>query len=94
MTQERKHSPLPWKTRGRFIRNERAFVCECEGKSAAYADDERSMENAAFIVLACNNHYKLVVAMREALKLLEKGAPGWGVSKDLLRKALAEAEAK
>jgi hypothetical protein len=31
-------------------------------------------------------------AMNEALKLLDKGAAGWGVSKDILRLAIAKYE--
>lgn len=33
----------------------------------------------------------LLEAAEKSLKLLEKGAPGWGVAKDLLRAAIHEA---
>jgi hypothetical protein len=34
----------------------------------------------------------LLVAAEEALSLLQKGAPGWGVAKDLLRSAIHKAK--
>jgi hypothetical protein len=36
----------------------------------------------------------LLEAAERALELIEKGAPGWGVAKDLLRAAIHEAKGK
>lgn len=100
MTQERKHSPLP-------------FIVGNNGLDGHRSDnfDEVftafSKDNAAFIVHACNNHYKLVEALRELLKnrdveCLEDSAKSFYDTEstadtvfvfDKARLALAEAEA-
>ncbi len=48
--------------------------------------------NANAVLIAASPD--LLLAAKDALKLLEKGAPGWGVAKDLLRLAIAKAEGR
>ena len=48
--------------------------------------------DAASLIRAQSERERVLVeACTEALKLLEKGAPGWGVAKDILRAALKAA---
>ena len=119
MTQERKHSPLPWVVAGTTIYTDetRGFFNE---RGASYKDDpsfvdniniaeiptwmndvskEETRANAEFIVRACNNHYKLLEALRfyaDEHKSPNEGP--WGIASqdfgDVARKALAEAEAE
>jgi len=71
MTQERKHSPLPWvKDKGADYDggDEHLHIRDADGESITsdttyypWAPEEEDMD---FIVHACNNHYKLVEALR------------------------------
>ncbi len=54
-------------------------------------------ERVSLMILLANaraQRDELLEAARNALALLAKGAPGWGVAKDILRAAIAKAEGK
>jgi hypothetical protein len=57
-----RHTLLPWYATGRHVQsaaiNEDNYVCKADGDS-----DEQEDANAAFIVLACNNHDSLLAAL-------------------------------
>lgn len=103
MTQ--KHSPLPWKAEGSDSGDN--IVVDATGVIVAAFDyvypecacsiDE---DDAAFIVRACNNHYKLVEALRSyvdgamrGLSEIEKANIDYNSTFGRAVKALAEAEA-
>ena len=104
MTQERKHSPLPWKVSGQdllCVKENNDLLAEVYSPVDQFVTPEA---NAAFIVLACNSHYDLVEALNNAVTDLYDGIPTGSVDafdvikliervrKDMA-KALAEAEA-
>lgn len=115
MTQERDHSPLPWyavKNSAFYdivlenVENSPmgvAMVIGCPAKihRRDLSADDVEKANAAFIVRACNNHYKLVEALRDYVHAaFEHGNKGLKDSVDpdgdllhAMKQALAEAEA-
>lgn len=76
MTQEIKHTPLPWQL-DQYDDENIIYVEGDEGDSfpSCYQEiaknddweDGENRANAEFIVRACNNHYDLIEALEEAL---------------------------
>ena len=68
------HSELPWKVEKikieerdiLIIQSEKYNICSIAGRLSKEAE-----ANAAFIVRACNNHEKLVIACKMALDALQ-----------------------
>ena len=74
------HTPTPWSAfighttvaiYSGFPDTGRSRVCDWPGFEGAGIDIETSKANAAFIVLACNSHAKLLAALEEALEYFE-----------------------
>lgn len=87
------HTPGPWKgqrghktplVKGVYADNGK---CVVRFNGIASPDSDEGQANVSLIIAA---PYLLEAAER-ALALIEKGAPGWGVAKDLLRAAIHEA---
>lgn len=93
------HTPLPFEHADEFIQTEGGYtVIAVQPDPDMSKGNEAWDNNAAFIVRACNNHYKLVEALRLATDQLEKAVSGdqidtKTVNAILDRNALAEAEA-
>lgn len=70
MTIQPQHTPLPWKNHNRIdlITDNEEVIGTLKGFSFTDAQDEA---NAAFIVRACNNHYKLIDLLSDALPFVE-----------------------
>ena len=69
MTDTPAHTPLPWMVSPilpTFIMSAdgKADICELDGWPVDYVAEENA--NREFIVRACNSHYQLVEALREA----------------------------
>ena len=86
---EARHTPGPWTlTRGLTVYKRGEF-----GSERIIADmgwgptDAQGVADAHLIAAAPD----LLEAAQKALALLKKGAPGWGVAKDLLGAAIAKA---
>lgn len=78
MTQETKHTPLPYKvvTGGDNIdvqADSRKHIARCGRRWSAKESFEKANANAEFIVRACNSHYDLL----EAAKLLGEYAEAY-----------------
>lgn len=94
------HTPGPWRATGPTGEKMQSYsqpwgvtgtgehqmqlVCGCFGDIGGAVVAEA---NARLIAAAPT----LLEAAERALELIEKGAPGWGVAKDLLRAAIYEA---
>lgn len=100
MKQERKHSPLPWAiinaVEGHIVttgepeyrdRTGLAIVRSWKGMPT----EKEAEANAAFIVRACNNHHKLVEALREVYETVDFKNDDLAVK---IHGVLAEAEAE
>ncbi len=82
-----KHTELPLEMyRGPELFGQTHIVLHCGGQIVAAVDDE---EQAAFIVHAVNNHYKLVEALRDCVRIMEIDLSGLDFIQPELRKAKA-----
>lgn len=73
MTQETKHSPLPWKTRiscsKKFTREHiKIYAKEASEIADILVISEESRANAELVVRAVNSHYQLVDLLGRVLK--------------------------
>ena len=60
------HTELPWRCTDRAqVYALGRHIAECGAPDTMPHIGEQDQANAAFIVLACNSHYKLVEALRE-----------------------------
>lgn len=85
------HTPGPWTdiSEGQAPQDgDRAVVSDARGRAICQCSQRNSVANARLIAAAPS----LLEAATEALALLDKGASGWGVSKDLLRAAIAKSK--
>jgi len=102
-----KHTPLPWEvntdTPPFFLKFRHATKHIGTARNDALSNDE-AQANAEFIVRACNNHYKLLNALKElvydirdwndALEILIGRQPRTLVDLDYAKTLIAEAEGK
>jgi predicted negative regulator of RcsB-dependent stress response len=68
--EKNQHSPLPWEKTHSVIFSSYVKVASCRDFS-----EDLSKANAEFIVKACNNHYQLLEALKEAVSLVDAHYP-------------------
>jgi len=99
---ERKHTPLPWKVAEEPLDDHRLTIFSYSDSEIAPAvaggdNPEERDATAAFIVLACNSHYKLVEALQECVTdcwdTMESRSRRIYYISDLARAAIADATA-
>jgi len=72
-----RHSPVPWKvkhnprSRTLSIDNYPIESADLKHIVTVYGSTAKTAANATFIVLACNHHYELLVALERAFDVLE-----------------------
>ena len=97
-----KHTPGPWKSAPFRVVIQTAHG-PVEGPLMSYLTGNKHTAQGMTVSIAsereadhhlCAAAPTLLEAAERALALIEKGAPGWGVAKDLLRAAIHEAHGK
>jgi hypothetical protein len=88
------HTPGPWIVERDGWNNQRIFGKDSRvlGESRFIAEVSLDYDGAEANALVIAAAPCLLTAAEEALALLQKGAPGWGVAKDLLRAAIHKAK--